>query len=99
MSEYQFWHGDMRLLEAYKKAYYRNISYNAWYNGMYNRIAVEIGAKNALATKKSERIDRWVDYNDPIENEKPKVAKDSNKKDEEFRKYQLRQRAWLFGKK
>lgn len=96
MSEYQFWHGDMRLLEAYKKAYYRNISYTAWYNGMYNRIAVEIGAKNALATKKSNHIDEWVDYKDPIEKKKKDKPKNKLEHEKEFRLHQARQNAWLF---
>ena len=63
----EFWHGDLRLLEAYRKAYIRNVCFVAWKQGDYNRIAMEIGAKNALATKKSEHIDRWIEFIDPIE--------------------------------
>lgn len=97
MTEYQFWHGDMRLLEVYRKAYHRNISYTAWYHGLYGRIAVEMGAKNALAMKKSEKIEKWCDWKDPLE----KVHKPKTKEQQEieFRKQQMQQNAWLFGNK
>ena len=99
MSEYQFWHGDMRLLEAYRKAYHRDISYKAWYEGMYNRIAMEMGARNALASKKKDRIDKWLDYKDPIEQDKPKKqTKDKETQEKEFRNMQAMQNAWLFKK-
>lgn len=98
MTEYQFWHGDMRLLESYRKAYIRNIHYISWCNGMYNRIAYEIGARNALASKKGDRNDKWIPFDDPIEkinkSEKPKLTKENL--EEEFRKEQIRQQEWLF---
>ena len=49
MSEYQFWHGDMRLLEVYQKAYYRNTSYSAWLQGQYNQVAYGVVMSNAFA--------------------------------------------------
>lgn len=91
----EFWHGDVRLLEAYQKAYMRNVSYTAWFNGMYNRIAVEIGAKNALITKKSEHIDTWIDFVDPV----IKTIDDGITKEnleEHYRVQQAEQNAWLF---
>ena len=63
----EFWHGDMRCLEARRKAYIRDVCFRAWKQADYNRIATEIGAKNALITKKSEHIDKWIDFDDPIE--------------------------------
>ena len=91
----EFWHGDLRLLEAYQKAYMRNVSYNAWFNGMYVRLAVETGAKNALATKKSERINDWVEYVDPIkENPFENITKETA--EEIYREQQAKMNAWLF---
>lgn len=85
----------MRLFEVYKIAYLRDVSYKAWYNGMYGRLAMEIGAKNAMITKKSDHIDDWVDYKDPCENMvKPKITKENV--EQEFRKQQVEQQAWLF---
>ena len=71
----EFWHGDMRCLEARRKAYIRDVCFRAWKQADYDRIAMEIGAKNALATKKSERIDKWIDFTDPIEKIKKANAK------------------------
>lgn len=85
----------MRLFEARKIAYMRNVSYIAWYQGMYNRISMEIGAKNAMATKKKDHIDEWVDYKDPCESIFKKVITKENL-EEEFRRQQAEQNAWLF---
>lgn len=79
----EFWHGDLRLFEAYQKAYIRHISYTAWCQGNYNRIAVEIGAKNSMITKKSDHIDKWLEFDDPIEKIVKSKAKSSQKDDNE----------------
>lgn len=90
----EFWYGDMRLLEAYQKAYLEDKNYTAWLNGSFDRIAVEIGAKNALATKKKDRINDWVPYEDiKKKTNKPKVTKENL--EEEFRKQQRQQTAWI----
>lgn len=69
-----FWYGDIRLLEAYQKAYYRNVCFNAWKIGDYIREAVRIGASNALNKK---QITKWVEFKDPMEKlEKPKISKE-----------------------
>ena len=82
------------LLEIYQKAYLRNLTYSAWVQGNYIMFAVEKGAKNALATKKSD-IDRtWIDYVDPIKKfNKPTITKDNL--EQEFRQSQANQNAWL----
>ena len=63
MSEYQFWHGDMRLLEVYQKAYYRDRSYNAWLQGQYNQVAYGVVMSNAFAKKGSKQAEypQWKD--------------------------------------
>lgn len=92
----EFWYGDMRLLEAYQKAYYRNVCFNAWKIGDYMREAVYIGAHNALATKKSEMITKWVEFTDPMEKLfKPKISKEDM--EVEFRKRQAQD--WEFVQK
>lgn len=90
-----FWHGDMRLLEVYQKAYMRNANYITWLQGSYNRFAVQIGVSNALATKESEKIKNWLDYKDPVEQmvDKPKITKENL--EQEFRKQQCSQTAWI----
>lgn len=90
----EFWFGDMRLFEAYKKAYLRNISYTAWYQGNYNRIACEIGAINSMVKKKDDRIKDWVEYQDPTEVKEKRVITTENL-EEEFRREQVLLNSWL----
>lgn len=80
----------MRCLEARRKAYIRDVCFRAWKQGDYERIATEIGAKNALATKKSEHIDRWIDFTDPIE----KIEK-ANAKPNDLSVEQHNQNMWF----
>lgn len=91
MSANEFWYGDTRLFLAYKKAYLRNTTYNAWLIGNYNRISVEIGAKNALMTKKSDHIDTWLPYKDPIEK-----MKKLHVKKEKYEIVQHKQEMWFY---
>ena len=86
----EFWHGDMRCLEARRKAYIRDVCFRAWKQADYDRIAMEIGAKNAMATKKSEHIDRWIEFTDPIE----KIEK-ANAKPNDLSVEQHNQNMWF----
>jgi hypothetical protein len=90
----EFWHGDLRLLEAYQKAYVRNVSYVAWRQAEYNRFAMEIGAKNAMATKDSQRIKDWMEWKDPVQTKSKTIITQENL-ESEFRKSQFDQNAWL----
>lgn len=93
----EFWHGDMRLLEAYQKAYYRDKNYTAWLQGSYSKVSVEMGVRNALAAKKKDRISEWVELKDPMEKfSKPKITEDNL--ENEFRKQQANQQDWLFNR-
>ena len=77
----------MRLLEAYRIAYTRNVSYTAWVNGQYNNIAFSIAYGNAWAKNKSD-IKEFPAWQDPIEKqEKTIVTKDNL--EQEFRKRHL----------
>lgn len=80
----------MRCLEARRKAYIRDVCFRAWKQADYNRIAMEMGAKNALATKKSERVDRWIEFTDPIE----KIEK-ANAKPNDLSVEQHNQNMWF----
>lgn len=92
----EFWHGDMRLLEVYQKAYYRNISYSAWLQGQYNQIAYSIVMANAFAKKGAKKVE-YPQWTDPMAKfNKPKITKDNL--EYEFRKQQAEQQAWLFRK-
>lgn len=96
MTEKQFWYGDTRLLEVYRKAYTRNTSYMAWLQGQSNYVAQSISLSNAFA-KKGQKPIEYPQWNDPIkEVYKPKI--DKNNLEEEFRKQQAEQQAWLFHK-
>lgn len=90
----EFWHGDIRLFDAYQKAYVRNVSYVAWRQAEYNRFAMEIGAKNAMATKDRERINDWIEWKDPVRTKSKAIVTKENL-ESEFRKSQTNQNAWL----
>ena len=58
-------------------------------------IAVEKGARNALATKKKDIDRKWSDWVDPFEKlDKPKVTRENL--EEAFRQQQIEQNNWLF---
>lgn len=89
----EFWHGDMRLLEVYQKAYLRNVSYTAWLNGNYAMVAHSLSLSNAFA-KKGEKTKEFPQWQDPI----PKISRVKITKENreiEARKEQLRQNAWF----
>lgn len=96
MSTYQFWHEDMRLLEVYQKAYFRNVSYNNWLQGAYNFEAFSKATINANRSKKSDPIQQYEQWKDPFEKAKPKIT--SENLETEFRKQQVEQQAWLFNR-
>lgn len=93
MPLHAFWHGDMRLLDAYQKAYMRDRSYTAWLNGNYTMVAHSIAFSNAFA-KKGQKQQEYPQWKDPMERySKPKITKEN--REVEARKEQLRQNAWF----
>ena len=86
----------MRLLEVAQKAYYRDRSYNAWLQGQYNQVAYGVVMSNAFAKKGSKQAE-YPQWKDPFEKfNKTKITKDNL--EEEFRKQQSMQQAWLFNR-
>ncbi len=97
MTTDQFWYGDLRLLQAYQKAYIRNVSYTAWVNGNYTNTAHSIALSNAFA-KKGAKPTEYPQWSDPFAKiKKKKITKENL--ETEFRKQQIEQNAWLFNKK
>ena len=90
----EFWHGDVRLLEAYEKAYLRNKSYTAWLNGVYIFEATNKAVSNGNRTKKSDPIEQYNDWVDPIK-KKQKTQITQENLESEFRTSQANQNAWL----
>ncbi len=89
----EFWHGDIRLLGVYQKAYMREKSYNAWVQGQYNLVAFSTVMANAFAKKGDEKAE-YPNWTDPMAKfEKPKITKDNL--EEEFRKQQANEAIWL----
>ena len=88
----EFWYGDMRLLDAYQKAYYRNVCFNAWKIGDYMREAVRIGASNALNKK---QITKWVEFKDPMEKLEKKKPISKENMEIEFRQRQAQDKAFV----
>ena len=97
MTEEQFWYGDLRLLNAYQTAYYRHTSYVAWINGARIFEASNKAVSNGNRTKTTDKVEQYDDWVDPMEKlYKPIITKENL--EEEFRKQQAMQNAWLFRK-
>ena len=86
----------MRLLDCYQKAYYRDKSFSAWCNGQYVFEGVSKAIYNGFGrTRKSEKAEEYSQWKDPMERfDAPKITKENV--EEEFRKQQAEQNAWLF---
>ena len=89
----EFWHGDVRLLDAYQKAYMRDKSYTAWLNGVYIFEADSKVSANANRTKRTDKVEQYGDWKDPIPKKKKTITKENL--EGEFRKVQFDQNAWL----
>ena len=86
----------MRLLGVYQKAYVRNVSYTAWVQGQCNQAAFGVILSNAF-TKKGQKQAEYPKWVDPFEKfDKPRITKENV--EEEFRKQQAEQNAWLFNR-
>lgn len=85
----EFWYGDMRLLEVYRKAYTRKKSYEAWLQGQYNCAGYSVVLANAFA-KKGAKKQEYPKWEDPVEKE--------NRPVQTYKDFQ-KQQEWLFHKK
>lgn len=95
MPLHEFWHGDMRLLEVYRKAYMRNVSYSAWQQGAYVNAALSVSLSNAFAKKGAKKAEypQWEDPVEKIEKKRDIVTKDNL--EQKFREQQIAQQDWL----
>lgn len=92
----EFWHGDVRLLEAYHKAYIRDKSFTAWINGCHAFEAHSKAIANGNRTKKSDHVEQYNKWKDPIPEKIIDISKEDLEK--EFRESQYNQNCWLFRK-
>lgn len=98
MSLNEFWHGDLRLLTAYQKAYYRDVQYRAWWNGQYGFSGTSGAIYNGFGAKSKSSPYKYPEYEDIVPKlfekaQKPKITKENL--EYEFRQEQVRQQAWL----
>ena len=91
----EFWHGDIRLLECYQKAYERDKSYTAWLNGLYVFEASTKAIANGNRTKRSDPVEKYNDWVDPMKRfeKMTKLEAEGN-----FRRQQIEQNNWFFRK-
>ena len=90
----EFWHGDIRLFDAYQIAYRRNKSYTAWINGAY---VFEASYKAIINGNRTKKSDPWLPYEgweDPVKTKSKTIITQENL-ESEFRKSQFDQNAWL----
>jgi hypothetical protein len=90
----EFWHGDLRLFDAYQKAYMRDKSYTAWINGMYIFEANSKVSVNANRTKRTDPVEQYGEWKDPVAKMQKTTITQENL-ESEFREQQLDQNAWL----
>ena len=90
----QFWHGDLRLFEAYQKAYIRDKSYTAWINGVRVFEANQKISHNENRSKQSDKDLTYDDWKDPIES-KYQETLTPEEVEQEFRNTQASQNGWL----
>ena len=90
----QFWHGDLRLLEAYQKAYIRDKSYTAWLNGAYVFEADSKATYNGNRSKKSDPVEQYGEWKDPVKTTRKRLTTKENV-EQEFRNLQAQQNSWL----
>lgn len=95
MSLDEFWHGDIRLFGVYQKAYLRDKSYTAWINGSRAFEAHSKAVNNGNRTKKSDPIEQYNEWEDPIPKKKRYIAPEDV--EQEFRNSQIEQNSWLRG--
>ena len=88
----EFWHGDLRLLDAYQKAYYRDKSYTAWINGARIFEANSKISANENRRKTTDKVEQYSEWKDPFET-KTKITQENL--ESEFRRQQFNQNAWL----
>lgn len=88
----EFWHGDLRLLEAYQTAYRRDKSYTAWLQGAFVFEASSKAVANGNRTKRSDPVLEYSEWKDPIEK---KINIVQEEVEQEFRNIQAEQNAWL----
>ena len=92
----EFWHGDLRLFEGYQKAYYRNVSLTAWYNGRYVFESVNKAIYNGFGRqKKTDQPEQYENWKDPMEQFDRRVVP-KEEVEELYRKQQADQMNWLF---
>jgi hypothetical protein len=90
----EFWHGDLRLFEAYQIAYIRDKSYTAWLNGVRIFEANSKISHNENRAKPSDKVLQYDDWKDPIES-KYKYTMTADEVEQEFRNTQAAQNGWL----
>jgi hypothetical protein len=104
MPLHEFWHGDIRLLSCYEKAYYRNLSLSAWECGKYTFEALCKSIYNGFGRKNtSDKVEQFDIWKDPFENRgnSTNCYKDLTPQEVEqtYREDMISQSKWLFGEK
>ena len=89
-----FWHGDMRELDAYRIAYTRDVSYNNWVNGQYVKLAFEIAYSNCWAKNVGDRRN-YINWEDPIKPDEKQSVVTKDNLEEEYRKRLSNTNEWL----
>ena len=90
----EFWHGDMRLLDCYQKAYYRDRSYTAWINGAKSFEAHSKTIYNGFGRSKGAKAEQYEEWKDPFQKEKKNEICTDNV-EIEYRRLQAEQQNWL----
>lgn len=95
MTDDEFWHKDLRILQTAQKAYYRDVQYRAWWIGQYEFSGTSGAIYNGFnekAKNKPYEYPQYEDFTNELYN-KPKVTKENL--ETEFRQEMVKQQSWL----
>lgn len=99
MPLHEFWHGDMRLYNAYAIAYEMDKRYSSWRNGERVFEAHTKALSNSNRAKKTDPVLEYSDWYDPFEELKPKKETVTEENlDEAYLRQREEQQNWLFGR-
>lgn len=88
MTYEEFWHGDVNLVKAYRKAHQlKNEQKNQelWLQGLYIYNAIETVIYNGWCRKKGEQVAKYIEKPIPLTNDQIEEHKEIRENQEELR--------------
>ena len=78
-----FWYEDVKLFNAYLKAYQEDVQYKAWVNGYFNNIAHSVSLANAFKEKGKPSVE-YPEYRSSVSKPHNNSNKPTDNNDYEY---------------